>query len=227
MVKNVLLTISVFFVIASFLEDSFFFILILGFILTVSACFKFFSHLSMASKHVCNQERCSEENHLTWKILSSVGILNPEINPVKSLNFLIDFVPTNHENICTLQYSNDYMNLSVGVWQVCVADISIIYNSANLPEVCQGGILAIKSNVVLGLNESNFSTEVILDKFYFQRLRVDHNSDIEYIKNDNKTWYTVNCTQRLIKVSVESFIGSPSTFCTGQIVVHLLFRKLK
>lgn len=215
-----------FLVIVSFLEESFIFPLFIC--VALGVLFKTVQVIYMASKHVCNKTDCTESNHLTWKILNSVGILNPEVNPLKSINFVIHFDPTKDENTSSYTCNHDYMNLSLGVWQVCVADISISYNTKRIPENCQGGILAVRSNIVLGLNSENFSEEVILDKFYFQKLKESPNAiDIEYLKNDNKTWFTINSCQKNIKLTIVSFVGFPSSFCSAEIVVNLLFRKLK
>lgn len=210
----------------SALEDFIFFLsafVVLGLI-------KVLKKIYMASRHLCQGEKCSEDNHLTWKLLSSVGVLNPEVNPLKSLDFIVQFTPTGTNNICSLEYSQHYMNLSSGLWQVCVSDISIFYDKQSIPTNCHGGVLAVKSNLVLSTNERGFSQQVILDKFFFQKLPggtlVDLN-DIEFKKNENKTWFTINSNQKIIKVTIDSYLGSPSTLCSGKICVTLLFRKLK
>lgn len=215
---------------ALFANNAFEELIALSCVLAFLGILKLFSKLYMASKHHCQGDKCSEENHLTWRLLSSVGILNPDVNPLKSLDFIIQFMPKENNNICSLEYSQHYMNLSSGLWQVCVSDISIFYDSDSVPTNCHGGVLAVKTNLVLSTNERGYSQQVILDKFYFQKLTagtlVDLN-DIEFKKNENKTWFTINSNQKIIKVTIDSYLGSPSTLCSGKICVTLLFRKLK
>lgn len=207
-------------------EDLFFSVTIVSAVGFIHIALKIY----MATRHHCQGETCTDSNHLTWKLLNSVGILNPEVNPLKSLDFVIQFNPTKTNNLCSLEYSLNYMNLNVGLWQVCVSDISIFYDAETIPANCQGGVLAIKSNLVLNTNELGFGQQVILDKFYFQKLVSGSHiglSDIEFKKIENKTWFTINSNQKIIKVTVDTYLGSPSTLCSGKVCITLLFRKLK
>lgn len=227
-----LLVLVLFFAISAFLDETGEVIFYSTIFMIVSVLCKIVHFFYMAARHTCKGDSCSEENHATWKLLSSIGVLNPEVNPLKSLDFIIKFNPGESNNFCAVDYSQDYMNLNSGLWQTCVSDISIFYDSKTIPDNCQGGVLAITTNLVVRLNKRNFSEQVILDKFFFQKLLPlppEHIevSDIEHKKNDHKTWFTINSSQKVIKVFVDSYLGAPSTFCSGQICITLLFRKLK
>lgn len=182
---------------------------------------------SLRHTHDCSGSSCSHESHSSLaNFLPIAGLFQPEVNPVRSLCFVIQFDPHKTPCFASVDYNTSYLQLFKGVWQLRVSDVCVYYNNAKKGLETDPAILAIRSNLCQTLNVRNINESLCLDKIFYKSTLAE-GTQFDLIKNSEATWFTVNNPNTTITVSVETFFADSKNLAMSNIAVTLLFRKIK